>query len=89
MSPEYHRPAILAISAPEIDPVDQMWDGLVPFGRFFEKCFYCKKKISDDEEVFMYRFEIFLFDFFFLFLYICFRFFFENFRFSYRLVLDL
>ncbi|KMT10204.1 hypothetical protein BVRB_5g119650 [Beta vulgaris subsp. vulgaris] len=54
MSPEYHRPAILAISAPEIDPVDQMWDGLVPFGRFFEKCFYCKKKISDDEEVFMY-----------------------------------
>ncbi len=44
-------PRILTLSSPEIEKESS--EGLV--GNFLEKCYYCKRSIAEDEEVFMYR----------------------------------
>ncbi|XP_057519669.1 FCS-Like Zinc finger 10-like [Amaranthus tricolor] len=49
-----HRPSIFSIGNSDHVFVDRKWDELAQFGCFLEKCFLCKKKISEDDEVFMY-----------------------------------
>lgn len=45
-------PKILTLSSPVQESVDLTTEGQM--GGFLEKCCYCKKKIREDKEVFMY-----------------------------------
>lgn len=48
------RPQILTVASPETDKgeFDESFEGSI--GGFLQKCFYCKKKIRENAEVFMY-----------------------------------
>ncbi|KAA8550837.1 hypothetical protein F0562_002521 [Nyssa sinensis] len=48
------RPRILTLSSPVQDSTDVSDKELI--GGFLEKCYYCKKKIREDNEVFMYSY---------------------------------
>ena len=44
---------ILTLSSPVKESVDESGEELI--GDFLDKCYYCKKKIQENAEVFMYR----------------------------------
>ncbi|KAJ9696147.1 hypothetical protein PVL29_008406 [Vitis rotundifolia] len=48
------RPKILTVASPETvkGKFDESFEG--PIGGFLQKCYYCKKKIHENAEVFMY-----------------------------------
>ncbi|OWM66857.1 uncharacterized protein LOC116187503 [Punica granatum] len=46
------RPGILSVSSPPV--VEEELTCEPPNGNFLEKCYYCKKMIGEDDEVFMY-----------------------------------
>ena len=55
------RPNILTVASPETDKgkFEESFEGLI--GGFLQKCYFCKKKICEDAEVFMYGYgSIFL-----------------------------
>ncbi|KAL6968294.1 hypothetical protein U1Q18_034097 [Sarracenia purpurea var. burkii] len=47
-------PRILTLSSPTQESVDA--SGKEPIGQFLDKCYYCKEKIRDNTEVFMYSY---------------------------------
>ncbi|KAK9280786.1 hypothetical protein L1049_003675 [Liquidambar formosana] len=51
---EQSRPRILTLSSPVQETDKERLD--VSTEGFLEKCFYCKKKISENDEVFMYSY---------------------------------
>ncbi|KAK6925747.1 Zf-FLZ domain [Dillenia turbinata] len=51
---EQSRPKILSLASPKKDRVDLSRDGTI--GGFLEKCFFCGKKIRENDEVFMYSY---------------------------------
>ncbi|KAA8543270.1 hypothetical protein F0562_021234 [Nyssa sinensis] len=51
------RRRILTLSSPVQESVDVA--DKEPIGGFLEKCYYCKKKIRDNDEIFMYSLRAF------------------------------
>lgn len=45
------RPGILSVSSPVIE---EELSREAPTGNFLEQCYYCKKMIGDEDDVFMY-----------------------------------
>lgn len=55
------RPKILTVASPETEKgkFDESFEG--PIGGFLQNCYYCKKKIHENAEVFMYGYGSFFF----------------------------
>ncbi|KAG2697060.1 hypothetical protein I3843_07G087900 [Carya illinoinensis] len=49
---DHPPPGILTLASPDVEQDSLVWQ----VGNFFEKCYRCKRSISEDEEVFMYSY---------------------------------
>ena len=56
--PAENQPVTFSIGSPVHNPIVYPWNDLVEYGSFFEKCYFCSKKIEGNQDIFMYRLAI-------------------------------
>ncbi|CAO2818895.1 unnamed protein product [Amaranthus hypochondriacus] len=52
--PAENEPVTFSIGSSVHNPIDHAWNNLVEFGSFFEKCYFCSKRIERNRDIFMY-----------------------------------